>query len=356
MTHDNDRLDAPSHRVALPEGEGGYRLDPSPRPDSAAAAADAFRQARVAPRGRRYTWWVLRASEFYCEPEDRTVQDDAAWMLSNPRANSTDGMNHPPLPPTPSGAAARFRNNGRAPLYQELARWLERKVRSGEYPKGSRIPGDKKLATELGVSVITVRAAMRELRDQHLIERYPGKGTFVVDRVDRSVWGFGSTDELLAMGHQTSIKLLRSGHVVPPDLVSERLGLGPGKKVFWCQTLRFSNGQPFELTDVYLPPITGEQIAKIDLAAALEKSRLVSAVVQEVCGIGIAEVRQTMGAELARDREAKLLKVPTGMPLLTVERDHYSADGTLLQAGQSLHRVDRFRYTTNLKRVPGLSA
>lgn len=300
--------------------------------------------------------WIQHGPELYFEAEDRSVRDTAARKPSNPPASSSDGMNHPPLPPTPAVASSPFRKDGRAPLYQELARWLEQKVRSGEYPKGSRIPGDKKLAHELGISVITVRAAMRELRDQHLIERYPGKGTFVLDRGDRSVWGFGSTEELLAMGYQTSIKLLRKGFVVPPESVAERLGIAPGNKVYGCQTLRFSNGQPFELTDVYFPPVTGEQISRIDLAAALEKSRLVSAVVQDVCGIVIAEVRQTMGAELARDREAKLLKVPTGMPLLTVERDHFASDGTLLQAGRSVHRVDRFRYSTNLKRVPGLPA
>src|SRR5262244_3847133 len=91
---------------------------------------------------------------------------------------------------TASPATPRFQRAGHAPLYLELARWLEQKVRSGEYAKGSRIPGDKQLAAELGMSVITVRAAMDALRDKHLIARYPGKGTFVLD--DNSVrteWG-----------------------------------------------------------------------------------------------------------------------------------------------------------------------
>jgi len=263
-------------------------------------------------------------------------------------------LNHPLPPPVSVATPARFRRDGRSPLYQEIARWLEQKVRSGEYARGSRIPGDMQLATELGVSVITVRAAMRTLRERHLIERYPGKGTFVLDSSKApTVWGLGSTDDLLAMGYQTSIKLLRKGYVRPPEEISAKFGLPTSRKVYWCETLRIANGQPFEFTDVYLPPISGDVIARIDLVAALEKRRLVSAVVQDMCKLIITDVRQAMGAELAQDRVAKMLKVLPGTPLLTVERDHYTADGTLIQAAHSRHRVDHFKYTTNLKRVAG---
>ena len=266
-------------------------------------------------------------------------------------------MNHPPLPPLPSHSALHFSREGHAPLYQELARWLEQKVRSGEYAKGSRIPGDKQLAAELGISVITVRAAMRALRDQHLIERYPGKGTYVLESSDvRAVWGLGSTEDLLAMGFQTSLKLLGKGYMRPPDSVAVKFGQPANKKVYWCQTLRISNGEPLEFTDVFLPPAIGDVIAKIDLRAALDKKRLVSAVVQDVCGVTITEIRQTMGAELARNGVAKMLKVPKDAPLLTIERDHFTSDGTLVQMGRSRHRVDHFKYTTSLKRVASLKA
>lgn len=264
-------------------------------------------------------------------------------------------MNHLPLR-TPSSAAAQpFRRDSEAPLYQELARWLEQKVRSGEYPKGSRIPGDKQLAAELGVSVITVRAAMRTLRVQHLIERYPGKGTFVVESSDiRAVWGVGSADDLLAMGHHSSLKLLGKGYTRPPDSVAVKFGQPASKKVYWCQTLRNSDGEPFEFSDVYLAPVAGDAFAKIDLHAYLNKQRLVSSVVQDVCGLTISEVRQTLGAELAQNRVAKMLKVPKGTPIMTIERDQFLSDGTLVQTGTSYHRVDHFKYTTSFKRVASM--
>lgn len=245
----------------------------------------------------------------------------------------------------------RFRRIGGAPLYQELARWLEQKVRSGEYPKGSKIPGDTQLAKELGLSVITVRAAMRTLRDMHLITRRAGKGTFVVDDAHGlTSWGLGSTNDLIALGFKTRIKLLSASYVRPPEFVAAKFGYLKGK-LFRCRTLRIDSGEPFVVTDVFLPEPIGSAIAKIDLGAALDKRRLVHAVVEEVCGISITDIRQTMGADLARDSTARILKVPEGTPLLTVEREYFVSDGALVQIGRSSHRVDHYRYTINLKRV-----
>ncbi|MBI4185846.1 GntR family transcriptional regulator, partial [Candidatus Berkelbacteria bacterium] len=49
------------------------------------------------------------------------------------------------------------------PLYLQVSQWLEDKIASGHYKPGARLPGDNELAQQFGVSIITVRAAMRVL-------------------------------------------------------------------------------------------------------------------------------------------------------------------------------------------------
>ena len=249
-------------------------------------------------------------------------------------------------------AAPQFDRRGVAPLYQELAEWLEHKVRSGEYPKGCKIPGDNQLAAQLGVSIITVRAAMKLLIEKRLIARYAGKGTFVINEIgSRSEWGINSTEDLVAIGFQTAIKLLSKGYVRPPPSIAAKFGLEHGSKLFCCETLRINRGEPFVVTDVYLSPSIGHAIEKIDLDTALKKKRLVNTVVQDTCHIVISDIKQTMGAELAGRRTSRILGVRKGAPLLTVERDYFTGNGTLVQVGRASHRVDHYRYTTNLKRV-----
>jgi len=245
-----------------------------------------------------------------------------------------------------------FHRSGKIPLYHELASWLEQKIRSGEYPNGAKIPGDTHLATELGVSVITVRAAMKVLIEKHLIARYPGKGTFALESNGvQAVWGIGSVEDLIAIGFRSSVKLLDMGRVIAPAWVSAKFSQPQRKKTFWCQTLRLSSGEPFVVTDVYLPENIGKRIMRIDLYKTLKKKRLVKTIVEETCGIFITDIHQTMGAELAKGQSAKILKVPEGTPLLAVERYYFTSDGTLVQIGRSCSRVDHYKYSINLKRV-----
>lgn len=254
--------------------------------------------------------------------------------------------------PVETSTGLPFRRSGRIPLYHELANWLEQKVRSGEYSDGTKIPGDAQLAAELGISVITVRAAMKVLIEKHLIARYPGKGTFVLNKDSaRTVWGIGSIEDLVTIGFQSSLKLLRTGHVTAPAWVAAKFSQSVRKKVFWCQTLRISQGEPFVITDVYLPTNIGSALDQIDLHKAIKKKRLVSMIVEETCKVFIANIYQVMSIELAEKQIAKALKVPNGTPLLTIERYYFTSDGTLVQIGRASHRADHYKYTINLERV-----
>lgn len=65
------------------------------------------------------------------------------------------------------------------PKYRQLAARLETLIRDGELAASTRIPSERLLARQLGVSVITVNSAMNELMNRGLIERRVGSGTYV---------------------------------------------------------------------------------------------------------------------------------------------------------------------------------
>ena len=53
------------------------------------------------------------------------------------------------------------------------------KIKSEQYPMDTRLPSERSLATELGVSRNTVREALDVLADRNIIRRRPGSGSFV---------------------------------------------------------------------------------------------------------------------------------------------------------------------------------
>lgn len=67
--------------------------------------------------------------------------------------------------------------------YEQLASILERKIRSGELPPGSRLPGEMLLAQERGVGSSTVRRALDILRERELVVTVRARGSFVVEEL-----------------------------------------------------------------------------------------------------------------------------------------------------------------------------
>ncbi|MDH6352538.1 GntR family transcriptional regulator of abcA and norABC [Brevibacillus sp. 1238] len=69
-------------------------------------------------------------------------------------------------------------------LYHQIADEIERRISYGEYPPGSLLPSERKLAEQLGVNRSTVILAYEELRALGIIESRTGSGT----RVCKNKW------------------------------------------------------------------------------------------------------------------------------------------------------------------------
>ena len=74
-------------------------------------------------------------------------------------------------------AAALQVVNGDTPAYQQIATRLAAMIRDGSLPPGERLPPDRSLARELGLSRTTVVAAYDELKAAGLVRGRQGSGT-----------------------------------------------------------------------------------------------------------------------------------------------------------------------------------
>lgn len=63
--------------------------------------------------------------------------------------------------------------------WQRVAGIIEARIASGELPPGGMLRGERAMAEELGVSMWTVRRAVRDLRERGIVVTLPQKGTFV---------------------------------------------------------------------------------------------------------------------------------------------------------------------------------
>ena len=68
------------------------------------------------------------------------------------------------------------------PKYRQVLEKISEDILSGKYGTGQKIPSEAVLVRQFGTSRITVGRALRELKEQGLIERIAGSGTYVRDR------------------------------------------------------------------------------------------------------------------------------------------------------------------------------
>ncbi len=68
------------------------------------------------------------------------------------------------------------------PLYLQVIEQIQRRVAVGDLLPGAELPSIRQLASDLKLSVITIKRAYLELEREGVISTRQGKGSFVADR------------------------------------------------------------------------------------------------------------------------------------------------------------------------------
>jgi len=239
------------------------------------------------------------------------------------------------------------------PLYHQIATTLEGEITSGAFDENSMLPSEKELARRFGVSLVTVRAAMRSLSDQRLVDRRPGKGTVVPGTQARAVWELGWLNELVVAVTSLHLKIISMGLTAAPSWVAQRFGIERGARVHQMDTIRYlrsEKDEPFLTTHIYRPRDIAASFQRRDFQSEAMQGQWVISVVEAKCGLRVSNVRQTMSAKLADADIASRLQIGVGVAVLEVTRDYFDRSGRLVQTGRSLYRSDRFEYVLNLSR------
>lgn len=143
------------------------------------------------------------------------------------------------------------------PLYVQVKEDLQRRIQNGELPPGSRIPSEKELTGQYGVSTITVRRAITELVEGRALERKQGKGTFVLRRsFKRSFKPLAvSFTEVCRNNNMRASARLIQGEINgdPAQEILSKLELPAGSSVVCIKRLRFADEQPIVIETCWFP-------------------------------------------------------------------------------------------------------
>ena len=72
------------------------------------------------------------------------------------------------------------------PLYLQVKRHILDNIGSGKWAAAARVPSESEIVKSFGISRMTANRALRELRDEGVLVRVAGVGSFVADQQARA--------------------------------------------------------------------------------------------------------------------------------------------------------------------------
>ena len=102
-------------------------------------------------------------------------------------------------------------------LYRQIAEQLRVLIGRGEFPVGTRLPAERDLARQLGVSRPSVREALIAMEVEGWVEIRTGSGIYVIDRTTRES---RSNRTLLEPAEWGPLELIRARRVIEGEIAS----------------------------------------------------------------------------------------------------------------------------------------
>ncbi|MEU0400617.1 GntR family transcriptional regulator [Streptomyces sp. NPDC006197] len=236
--------------------------------------------------------------------------------------------------------------NRKLPLWYQVSQSLRASILGRTSDASLRLPTEEQLAAHYGVSVLTMRQALKELEEEGLISRHRRRGTFIEPGARRSTPRrlLGSIDAIVAQQSGERTTILGHGTQPVPGELAEHFPDVP--EVMAYRRLR-SDGESGEPTN------WAENAVRPELAAAIDPADLerwpMTKVLRDVVGVRISRITDTVEARLADPETAALLQVPLLSPILHYTGVTYDEDGRVVDVARIRYRGDRFSFTVTVE-------
>ncbi|MGH3655571.1 MAG: GntR family transcriptional regulator [Micromonosporaceae bacterium] len=227
------------------------------------------------------------------------------------------------------------------PRYRQVADELRRRLRSGAIPPGQLLPSETALMNEFNVSRGTIREAVAALRTEGLVVTEHGRGTYArsalpvrrlgseryrreLEQLDQSRPPETSFTADQAIDW-SAYQLDRDYHeVVASQERAELFGAEPGAMLLERRFLFRANGVPQQMSISCYPLAL---VAGTPLADPANEPWPGGNTGQlHSLGITVTKIRERVRARMPTRDEIDALRIPSGVPVLTITRQTYAGE------------------------------
>jgi GntR family transcriptional regulator len=213
---------------------------------------------------------------------------------------------------------------------------------------GEAIPSERQLSADLGVSRLTVRAALDDLvRDGYLVRRR-GSGTFVSEpKIAQELTMTSFTEDMRRRGMKPASRTLSLAVVPAGAQLGRFLHVSPSEPVVVVKRLRLADRETMAIETLHVreslvPGLDGKDLENHSFYELL----------RDRYGTVISDGLQTIEPTVTDEEESAALGVPLHSPAFLFERFTRDAQGNMVEFVRSIYRGDRYRIVTDLSTQP----
>lgn len=211
------------------------------------------------------------------------------------------------------------------PLYAQIQSLITRRIGEGAWRPGDLLPSENEFAAEYGVSQGTVRKALIALESEKLIVRRQGVGTYVARHArDTVLFRFFRIVDPTGARVRPKSHLIRQSLRPATRAQAAQLDLESDAKLHTITRFRLLGSAPAIHEEIFTPV---SLVPVLSLPKSGEMDEEMYVIYQERYNILIARVQEKLRAIPAGAKEARVLGIPVGTPLLEITRLAFDVNG-----------------------------
>lgn len=235
--------------------------------------------------------------------------------------------------------------NSAIPMYEQIVQILKKEILQRKYGESGCIGTHTELAERFGVSLITIRSAIRILADEDLVTITQGKGTFIKnavlnDKLDRLT----GVSNIMSETNITSTVLVKTMRKIKtPSYFEKSIRLAMGKECYYIVRAHMIDDVVAGYAKIYLPLEYGQRFSKEEI----EKNTIYQ-LYQNKLGISLGKGVQQIRAAKSDRELSTALNVKIDTPLLYIQREAYSEDKSLIEVMELYFEYTQYAFKVEL--------
>ena len=235
--------------------------------------------------------------------------------------------------------------NSHIPIFFQIQKQIKEKIEKSDLSPGTQLPTERNLSSELGVSRVTIRKAIRGLISEGYCKKEVGKGIFVAEnKFITNIHDLeGTSNFIKRRGFDIETEVVEEKIIKSNDMLNSKLELSSSQELLFLKRLRWVKDEPVMLEETYLPLEIFPEIKKYDFENSLYE------IIKEEYDVYPDHSKGFFNILMATEKESDLLNIQLNTPLLVKEVTTYTKEDNPFEYNKTIFRTDKFKFIVDSK-------